>query len=256
MKSPLRTIFKALARPGIHMPHDGRTPQLLLCGAKPIGFLENHEEQYKETLEKAVAKGQLLRHEFSRQSMASVCIYQKPGISPELPTIENLQTDAPIFALPLTDKAKEDMQNSYIDYSSILARLARNEIDSVAINQKWIEHGWSADFIQAIKQKAMEGALIKFQHEFMQTWPSLTIYGQLDQLENIKRLVEEIRKYDKAPDAPQDRELEGRLPGYSDNDISLNARDNSWVMNKTEPLRRYCRHQLMLDAGPQWDRNF
>ena len=138
MKSPLRTIFKALARPGIHMPHDGRTPQLLLCGAKPIGFLENHEEQYKETLEKAVAKGQLLRHEFSRQSMASVCIYQKPGISPELPTIENLQTDAPIFALPLTDKAKEDMQNSYIDYSSILARLARNEIDSVAINQKWI----------------------------------------------------------------------------------------------------------------------
>lgn len=255
MNKVLKAIFTLVARPGIGMPHDGKTPELLLCGAKPAGWLEWNEMDRQPLLEEAVKKGTLLKTDV--YTTLNYHHYQRCSTHADVDEINEMACNkSPIFGLPLSSAEKRRMKNNSWDEDALIEGVTSGRIDTVIIFSNQVKHG-AVNKLVALLDDLTERGTFNFAYHRIKLEHPLTVYGQIDQKAAINMLVDDCLKNSENVDHIADPKLLGRLLGYSDNDIAYRFEHShaGFVTRKTEGLRRYVRQYLMLQAGPNWTRN-
>lgn len=252
MNRILKTIFTIVARSGISMPHDGKTPDLLLCGAKPTGWLEWNEIDQRQQLEDAVRKGTLLKADVA--VTRNYHLYQRHSTQADVNQINEMTCRSPIFGLPLSETQQATYKNNAWNEDDLIRGVTSGIVDTVVLFSNLVTHGVSNKLVFLLNNLTEQGEFSFSYHKIHQTEP-LTIYGQINQQDNMKMLAEELQKNFENPGYIEDRALLGRLLGYSDNDIVLSYANSGFIVRKTENMRRCIRQYLMMQEGPNWPRN-
>lgn len=252
MNRILKTIFTIVARSGISMPHDGKTPDLLLCGAEPTGWLEWNEIDQRQQLEDAVKKGTLLKADVA--VTRNYHLYQRHSTQADVNQINEMTCRSPIFGLPLSETQQATYKNNAWNEDDLIRGVTSGIVDTVVLFSNLVTHGVSNKLVFLLNNLTEQGEFSFSYHKIHQTEP-LTIYGQINQQDNMKMLAEELQKNFENPGYIEDRALLGRLLGYSDNDIVLSYANSGFIVRKTENMRRCIRQYLMMQEGPNWPRN-
>ena len=259
----LSPLFNAVAWPGIRMPHDGYTPDLLLAGVKPMGFPEAKEMHQWPELDAAVKAGRLISLRVERSFSKEHLIFTRPGISAaeiakaldacpnEVPGKFHFFPPAVGITLPARFSGTRAMEDHGVDvdFEGQLADFMANRIDAIAADKQYMKHGQLYEqFVKPLEAMVAAGKASVLDHKSVRPDNSLVIYGQPGQADNMRRLEKTIK------DGGEDRTLEGTLLGYTRNDVNRRwYATPGWkqkIMVTTEPLRRWCRAQAMLAKAP------
>lgn len=286
--SVLQTVFKKIAALPLIGPHDEQEVELMLAGAKPVTMLWPHpDEQEKiDRLDQAVRDGKLISRPAIHRLERSYTLYCHPDYADSARELLSLETvgdsarDKELrqilgldrfyhYEMTPLEKARlaiakyqtdfmtssKGYQHEQKAYQHFALRLLKEGTIKAYYIPQWQEKDPKA--INAFEEACAAGTI---QHHSITRDISTAymIYGQHGQEENMERL-EQLNRQAADPDDPKNSFA--AILGYSDRDEDYFAnRDTmpflkNYLLEKTAPLRRDLRIQMMLNEGPNWKRN-